>query len=135
MTTPAPPPPEGPKPDPWKSFRGVTAGTLILEAIVVLLALPVVGSVGGGLTTLALTYLLGLAAILILLAGLQGRSWAFWADLAVQLIAIAGFVIYPGVGAIGLVFAAVWALIAYVRSEVLRRERLGLLPGQDPPPD
>lgn len=135
MTTPAPPPPEGPKPDPWKSFRGVTAGTLILEAIVVLLALPVVGAVGGGLTTLALTYLLGLAAILILLAGLQGRSWAFWADLAVQLIAIAGFVIYPGVGAIGLVFAAVWALIAYVRSEVLRRERLGLLPGQDPPPD
>ena len=34
-------------PDPWKSFRGVMAGTLILEAIVVLLALPVVGAVGG----------------------------------------------------------------------------------------
>ena len=32
-----------PPPDPWKSFRGVMAGTLILEAIVVLLALPVVG--------------------------------------------------------------------------------------------
>ena len=29
-------------PDPWRSFRGVMAGTLILEAIVVLLALPVV---------------------------------------------------------------------------------------------
>jgi hypothetical protein len=29
----------------------------------------------------------------------------------------------------------VWALIVYVRSEVLRRERLGLLPGQDGPPD
>ena len=27
-------------PDPWKSFRGVMAGTLILEVIVVLLALP-----------------------------------------------------------------------------------------------
>ena len=35
--------PETPnQPDPWKSFRGVMAGTLILEAIVVLLALPVV---------------------------------------------------------------------------------------------
>lgn len=33
--------------DPWKSFRGVMAATLILEAIVVLLALPVVGTVGG----------------------------------------------------------------------------------------
>ena len=34
----------GRRPDPWKSFRGVMAGTLILEAIVVLLALPVVGA-------------------------------------------------------------------------------------------
>jgi hypothetical protein len=128
-------PPGASKPDPWKSFRGVTAGTLILEAIVVLLALPVVDAVGGGLSAGALTYLLGLAAVLILLANLQGRSWAIWADLAVQLIAIAGFAVYPGVGFIGLLFAAVWALILYVRSEVLRRERLGLLPGQDGPPD
>jgi hypothetical protein len=128
-------PPGASKPDPWKSFRGVTAGTLILEAIVVLLALPVVDAVGGGLSAGALTYLLGLAAVLILLAGLQGRSWAIWADLAVQLIPIAGFAVYPGVGLIGLLFAAVWALILYVRSEVLRRERLGLLPGQDGPPD
>jgi hypothetical protein len=126
---------ETPKPDPWKSFRGVTAGTLILETIVVLLALPVVGSVGGGLNAVALTYLLGLTAVLILLSGMQGRSWAIWADLGVQLIPIAGFAIYPGVGVIGLIFAAVWALILYVRSEVLRRERLGLLPGQDGPPD
>ena len=129
------PPPEAPRPDPWKSFRGVTAGTLILEAIVVLLALPVVGAVGGGLTPVALGYLLGLAAVLIVLAGLQGRSWAVWADLAVQLIPIAGFVIYPGLGFIGLLFAAVWVLIVYVRSEVLRRERRGLLPGQGGPSD
>jgi Protein of unknown function (DUF4233) len=123
------------KPDPWKSFRGVTAGTLILEAIVVLLALPVVSVVGGGLTAGVLGYLLGLTAVLIVLAGLQGRSWAFRADLAVQLIPIAGFMVYPGVGIIGLLFAGVWGLIAYVRSEVLRRERYGLLPGQDGPPE
>jgi len=134
VTAPAQPP-GGSQPDPWKSFRGVTAGTLILEAIVVLLALPVVGAVGGGLSAGALTYLLGLAAVLILLAGLQGRSWAIWVDLAVQVIPIAGFAVYPGVGFIGLLFAAVWALILYVRSEVLRRERLGLLPGQDGRPD
>jgi hypothetical protein len=126
--------PDIPKPDPWKSFRGVTAGTLILESIVVLLALPVVATIGGGLNAVALTYLLGLAAILIVLSGLQRRSWAIWADLGVQLVAVAGFAVYPGVGAIGLIFAAVWALIVYVRSEVLRRERLGLLPGQDGTP-
>jgi hypothetical protein len=129
------PQPEAPKPDPWRSFRGVTAGTLILEAIVVLLALPVVATVGGGLNAVALTYLLGLAAILIVLSGLQGRSWAIWADLGVQLVPIAGFAVYPGVGVIGLIFAAVWALIVYVRTEVRRRERLGLLPGQNGPSD
>ena len=129
------PPPEVSRPDPWKSFRGVTAGTLILEAIVVLLALPVVSVVGGGLTAGSLGYLLGLTAVLIVLAGLQGRSWAIWADLGVQLIPIAGFVVYPGIGIIGLLFAGVWGLIVYVRSEVLRRERYGLLPGQDGPPE
>jgi hypothetical protein len=127
----------GPTPvpwNPWKSFRGVLVGTLILEAIVVLLALPVVGTVGGGLTPAALGYLIGLAGVLILLAGLQGRAWAVWVNLAVQLIPIAGFVVYPGVGFIGLLFAGVWALIAYFRAEVLRRQRRGLLPGQPRPP-
>lgn len=123
----------GPAPDPWRSFRGVTAGTLILEAIVILLALPVVGAVGGGLTPAVLGYLLGLAALLVALAGLQGRPWAIWVDLATQLIPIAGFLVYPGIGLIGLVFAGVWALIAYFRIEVLRRQRRGQLPGQRPP--
>jgi hypothetical protein len=122
-------------PDPWKSFRGVMAGTLILEAIVVLLALPVVGAVGGGLSPGVLGYLIGMAVILVLLAGLQGRPWAIWVDLAVQVVLIAGFLVYPGVGVIGLLFTGVWALIAYLRAEVLRRQRRGLLPGQQGPPD
>ena len=58
-------------PDPWRSFRGVMAGTLVLEAIVVLLALPVVAVVGGGLTPGNAIYLLGLAVVLIGLAALQ----------------------------------------------------------------
>jgi hypothetical protein len=76
-----------------------------------------------------------LSVILVLLTGLQGRPWAIWLDLAVQLVLIAGFLLYPGVGVIGLIFAAVWALIAYLRAEVLRRQRRGLLPGQQPPQD
>ena len=127
--------PPGRSADPWKSFRGVMAGTLILEAIVVLLALPVVGAVGGGLTALSLGYLIGLAVMLILLAGLQGRSWAIWVNVAVQLVPLAGFAVYPGIGIIGVVFAAVWALIAYLGAEVRWRERRGLLPGQQQPPD
>ena len=120
-------------PDPWKSFRGVMAGTLILEIITVLLALPVVAAVGGGLTAGSTAYLLGFAVLLGLLAGMQGRSWAIWANLSVQLLLVAGWVVYPAIGFMGLLFLVVWAVIAYLRAEVLRRQRLGLLPGQQPP--
>ena len=117
-------------PDPWKSFRGVMAGTLILELIVVLLALPVVATVGGGLTGLSTAYLIGFAVLLVLMAGIQGRPWAIWANLGVQVVLIAGWVIYPGIGVVGILFAAVWLLIVYLRAEVLRRQKRGLLPGQ-----
>ena len=122
-------------PDPWKSFRGVMAGTLILEAVVVLLALPVVGMVGGGLTAWSTAYLVGFAVFLVLLAGVQGRPWAIWLNLGVQLILVAGFLIYPAVGMVGLVFVVVWVVIAYLRAEVLRRQSQELLPGQQQPPD
>ena len=124
-------PPPGPQaPDPWKSFRGVMAGTLILEAIVVLLALPVVSAVGPGLTAFSMAYVIGVAVILVLMAGVQGRSWAIWANLGVQLLLIGGWFMYSGLGFIGLLFVVVWLLIAYLRAEVLRRQKQGLLPGQ-----
>lgn len=122
-------------PDPWKSFRGVMAGTLILEAIVVLLALPVVGAVGPGLTGWTTAYVIGFAVLLLLMAGIQGRPWAIWANLGVQLGLIAGWLLYPGVGFIGVLFLMVWLLIAYLRAEVLRRQKRGLLPGQRPVDD
>lgn len=126
--TPAPP-------DPWKSFRGVMAGTLILEAIVVLLALPVVAVGDRGLTWTTGGYLVGLAVVLILMCGVQGRPWAIWANLGIQVVLIAGVVIHGGIGFIGVVFAIVWLLIVYLRAEVRRRQERGLLPGQQPPPE
>jgi hypothetical protein len=121
-------------PDPWRSFRGVMAGTLILEAIVVLLALPVVSVSQGGLTPLSGGFLIGLAVVLVLLAGVQGRPWALAANLGIQVVLIAGWLVHAAIGFIGVVFAAVWALIAYLRAEVRRRQEHGLLPGQQTPP-
>ena len=129
MTAPSTPP------DPWKSFRGVMAGTLILEAIVVLLALPVIGAVGGGLTTASTAYVIGVAVLLIRKAGVQRRPWAIWANVGAQLLLIAGWAVYPGVGFIGLLFLVVWLLIAFLRAEVLRRQQRGLLPGQQRDPE
>jgi hypothetical protein len=111
-----------PPADPWRSFGAVMAATLILEAIVVLLAIPVVGAVGGGLTSVSLIYLIGLAVLLVLLAGVQRKPWAIWVNLGVQAILLAGFAVYPGVGFIGVLFTGLWALIAYFRAEVRRRQ-------------
>ena len=108
------------------------AATLILEAIVVLLAIPVVGMVGIGFTALSLGYLVGLAGLLVLLAGLQRRPWAIWANLGVQAVVLGGVLVYPGLGFIGVLFAAVWALIVYLRAEVRRRRAQGL--SRRPPP-
>lgn len=118
------------RPDPWRSFRGVMAGALILEAIVVLLALPVVSVSQGGLTAFSGGFLICFAVLLVLLCGVQGRPWALWTDLALQLVLVAGFVVHVAVGFIGVVFLGVWGLIAYLRAEVKRREARGLLPGQ-----
>ncbi len=121
MTQEQPQEPPQPQSDPWKGFSGVMAATLLLEAVVVLLAIPVVGAVGGGLTAVSLSYLIGLAVLLILLTGLQRRPRAIWVNLAAQAVPLAGFALYAGVGFIGLLFTGVWALIAYLRSEVRRR--------------
>jgi len=127
---------DAPKPpDPWKSFRGVMAGVLVLEAIVVLLSLPVVAVVGRGLTAQTGTYVIGVAALLVVLSGFQRWSWAIWANLAVQLVVIAGFVVHPAIGFVGVLFAAVWLLLVYLRAEVLRRQKQGRLPSQQPPTD
>jgi hypothetical protein len=111
------------------------AGTLILEAIVVLLALPVVAAADHGLTPATGGYLIGLAAVLVFLTGVQARPWAIWVNLAMQFVVIAGWFVHGAVGFIGVVFAAVWLLIVYLRAEVLRRQKRGLLPGQQQPPD
>ena len=115
-----------PQADPWKSFAAVMAATLLLEAVVVLLAIPVVGAVGGGLTGASLGYLIGVAVLLVLLSGLQRRPWAIWVNLGVQVLLLAGFALYPGVGFVGLLFTGLWALIAYFRAEVRRRQDGGL---------
>ncbi len=117
--------------DPWKGFRGVMAGTLVLEAIVVLLALPVVAVVNtSGLTWFSGTYICVLALLMILGAGMQGRPWAMKFNLTLQVLTILGFFVDTALGVIGLLFGAVWLYIVYLRKDIARRIERGLLPGQ-----
>lgn len=116
--------------DPWKGLRGVMAGTLILEAITVLLALPVVSAVGGGIGWFSGSYLVILALVMILGAGLQRRPWAIPFNLALQALLILGVFVHPSIGVMGIFFAVVWGFILVLRADVKRRMELGLLPSQ-----
>lgn len=137
-TTPGEPTPDEPSPgtvrapsrDPWKGLRGVMAGTLVLEAIVVLLALPVVATVGGGLSVFSGVYVGGLGVAMIVASGLQRRPWALGLNLTLQVLAVAGFFIHPALGVMGLMFAALWAYLMYLRRDVQQRMAAGTLPSQ-----
>ncbi|GAB2690966.1 DUF4233 domain-containing protein [Nocardia thraciensis] len=127
MTDKAVPPPAT---DPWKGLRGVMAGALVLEAITVLLALPVVAAVGGGLSPWSIIFLVGLAVLMILGAGLQRRPWAVPFNLGLQVVVLLGGFLHASLLAIGVIFAAVWAFILVLRSDVKRRMDQGMLPSQ-----
>ncbi|MET8424592.1 DUF4233 domain-containing protein [Nocardia sp. NPDC004860] len=130
MTSDATPDVPPPATDPWKGLRGVMAGTLVLEAITVLLALPVIGAVGGGLRWWSILYVVGLAVVMFLGAGLQRRPWAIPFNLALQAALLLGGFIHLSILVIGVVFVAVWAFILFLRSDVQKRMKAGQLPSQ-----
>ncbi|MGW0040416.1 DUF4233 domain-containing protein [Rhodococcus sp. NPDC003348] len=119
-----------PTTDPWKGFRGVCSGTLILEAIVVFLGIPAVAKLGTGIGTGSIVYLTVLGVLMILACGVQSRPWALGLDLGLQVALIAGWFIHPAIGVMGLVFAAVWMYLLYLRKDIQTRIERGLLHGQ-----
>ncbi len=121
-----------PTTDPWKGLRGVMSGLLILQAIVVGLAFPVVAKVGGGLNAASIAYLSVLIIALILACGLQNRSWALTLNCTLTLLTIVGGVFHWSIAVIGLIFALVWAYVIYIKRDVEQRMANGQLPGQQP---
>lgn len=116
--------------DPMKGFRGVMAGTLIMEAITVGLALPVIGKLGGGLSSVEAWLAGGIAVLLLVCSGLVRRPWITAVVLALQLVLIGFFVTEPAVGIIGLVFLAAWLYLFWLRGKVARHIAAGTLPSQ-----
>ncbi|WP_030105379.1 DUF4233 domain-containing protein [Actinoalloteichus caeruleus] len=121
-----------PAKDPFKSFRGVLAGTLVLEAIVVGLAVLVVDNLGSGVGSVGGWLVGGLAVAMVLAAGVQGRSWGLPVAIALQVAMICCAFITPALGALGLVFGLVWVGLLWMRWDVQLRMKEGRLPGQRP---
>ena len=120
-----------PPTDPMKGARGVFAATLILEAIVVLLALLVLPRFGTGSTGLGFGVITALAVAMIVASGLQRRSWGLTAALGLQvLLIVASLVFLPSLVIVAVAFAIVWAILVWMRHEVARRMAAGTLPSQ-----
>ncbi|WP_414940580.1 DUF4233 domain-containing protein [Amycolatopsis sp. cmx-11-51] len=126
--------PKPPAKDPMKSFRGVMAGSLIMEGISVALALPVVARLGGGVGSFTGWSVLVLAVGLIVLCGFLKKPWAVPAVLVLQVALIAFFVALPAVAILGVIFLGFWLWLLWLRRDVARRMAAGTLPSQQQVP-
>ncbi|RSM77495.1 DUF4233 domain-containing protein [Amycolatopsis sp. WAC 01375] len=126
--------PKPPAKDPMKSFRGVMAGSLIMEGITVALALPVVAKLGGGVGSLTGWSVIVIAVALIVLCGFLKKPWAVPAVLVLQVALIAFFVALPAVAILGVVFLGIWLWLLWLRKDVARRMAAGMLPSQQQQP-
>jgi hypothetical protein len=117
-------------PDPVRAARaldGTAAAVLVLEAIVVLFVPRGIAQTGPGLTGFRLTFLLTLAVLLILAAGVQRRPRGLIIGTVLQVPLVLTGLFNSVLWLIGGIFALLWLYLLQ-----LRRDMLGsILP---PPP-
>ena len=110
--------------------RGMCAATLSLEAITLGLTTPVLITVAGVDTPVALAVGLGLAVLCLLTAGLLRHEWAYGLGWAIQVAAVGlGFVIGT-MFFLGTLFALLWAT-AYLLGRKIERERAAAYAAHD----
>lgn len=119
-----------PAKDPLKGLRGVTAGTLFLEAITIFLSLTVILQVNDGIywTTFNWMFIVVLGALHVLLAFLQRLSWGLPAALGLQVVGlVGGAFVHWSVAAVMVIFIFVWWYLLTLRKNLIERMRRGLL--------
>lgn len=119
-----------PAKDPMKSFRGVMAGTLIMEAITVALALPVIAKLEGGISSAQGWAVIAMAVLFVVCCWFLRKPWITVVVLGLQVVLIGFFITLTPVGVIGLLFGGVWLYLFWLRRDVARRMAAGRLPSQ-----
>jgi len=103
------------------AVRGTLAAALILEGITVLFVPQTIAAIGDdGLGGRRLTVLLVLAAALFVAAGIQKRPAGLVLGTVLQVAVILTGVMVGAMYFLGLLFAAVWGFLLWVRQEVGR---------------
>jgi uncharacterized membrane protein len=109
-------------PDARRAFRGPASACLILEAIAVPLVLPVMSKIEGGITPLKLGLVLLLTIGMVVGCVVILRPWGLAFAVGLQVIMLLGFLVSASLGLMGLIFCLVWALMLWMRREVIRRQ-------------
>ncbi|RZT80579.1 uncharacterized protein DUF4233 [Micromonospora violae] len=105
--------------NPERAVRGLGAGTLSLEALVLLLAIQPIRVVGGDLGGAAIGAVVALAVAAVVLAGMMRRSWAWNAGTVLQGLLLLGGLLHWSLLGLGIIFALVWAYALHVRRVIL----------------
>jgi hypothetical protein len=105
--------------NPQAAVRALGAGTLGLEAIVLLLAIQPIRVLGGDLSGWGIGTVVGLAVLCAAVAGAMRRRWAWPAGTVLQILLLAAGLLHWSLGALGLIFGAAWAYATHVRRTIL----------------
>jgi len=107
--------------NPPAAVRGVGAGALVIEALVLLLAIVPLVKLGGHRAGAAVGAAVGLAVLSAVLAGLLRYRWAWYVGGALQVALLACGLLNLALAVLGVLFGAVWGYVLYVRRTVLDR--------------
>jgi uncharacterized protein DUF4233 len=105
--------------NPAAAVRGIGAGALAAEGLVLLLAIEPMWVLWTGPTGIVVTAVL--AVTCVTLAALVRRAWVWYAAFAVPAALVAaGFAVHPSLAVLGVLFGLLWTYVLHVRRSVLR---------------
>jgi hypothetical protein len=105
--------------NPKAAVRALGAGTLAIEAIVLLLAIQPIRVLGGDLSGWGVGAVIVLAVLCAAVAGAMKRRWAWPAGAVLQFLLLAAGLLHWSLAVLGLIFGAAWAYATHVRRTIL----------------
>jgi hypothetical protein len=109
--------------NPQAAVRGVGAGALCIEALVLLLAIVPLHVLNVRSTGIAIGTIVGLAVLCVVLAGMLRRPWAWTGGSVLQILLIGCGYFHVALAVMGVAFLAIWLYVLSVRRTVLGRPR------------
>jgi hypothetical protein len=105
--------------DPARAVRSLGAMTLVLEALVLLLAIQPIRMLGGDLRGGGIALVVVAALLAVGLAGALRREWAWHAAALLQGVLMVGGLLHWSIFGVGLIFAGVWTYVMHVRRSIV----------------